>query len=123
MLVTLVCEQKIFSLHLPEKIAGKYWILDEDKPMSLNRILSIEADNSGKKWIVRADRKQKLYDEYQKEIQCLELEEGGLYPIQIGAGAGLSFLFAETFTENRGIYKKYALNGDATLNIGREGAN
>lgn len=123
MLVTLVCEQKIFSLHLPEKIAGKYWILDEDKPMSLNRILSIEADNSGEKWIVRADRKRKLYDEYQKEIQCLELEEGGLYPIQIGAGAGLSFLFAETFTENRGIYKKYALNGDATLNIGREGDN
>ena len=66
MLVTLVCEQKIFSLHLPEKIAGKYWILDEDKPMSHNRILSIEAHDSEKKWIVRVDRKQKLYDEYQK---------------------------------------------------------
>ena len=34
MLVTLIGEQKIFSMHLPEKISGKYWMLDEEKPLN-----------------------------------------------------------------------------------------
>lgn len=123
MLVTLIGDQKIFSIHLPEKIAGKYWMLDDEKPLDSGRILAIEADKGGEKWVVKAGRQLKLYDEKRKEIKKIELEEGELYHLSFGQGAQTAFLFAESFTEDRGIYKKYLVNSDMTLGIGRESSN
>lgn len=123
MLVTLIGEQKIFSIHLPEKIAGKYWMLDDEKPMNSNRILAIEADDGGERWIIKADRLLKLYDEKQAETKRLELEEGKLYQLSFGQGAQKAFLLAEAFSEDRGIYKKYVATRELTLNIGRENDN
>ena len=123
MLVTLIGEQKIFSIHLPEKIAGKYWMLDDEKTMNSKRILAIEADDGGERWIIKADRQLKLYDEKQAETKRLELEEGKLYQLSFGQGAQRAFLLAEAFTEDRGIYKKYAATREVTLSIGRENDN
>ena len=62
MLVTLIGEQKIFSVRLPEKIAGKYWILDDEKPVNSNRILAVEADDKEERWIIKAAGQLRLYD-------------------------------------------------------------
>ena len=123
MLVTLIGEQKIYSVHLPEKIAGKYWILDDEKSMSSNRILAVEADSGSQRWIVKADRLLKLYDEKQMEVKSLSLEAGKLYQAAFGQEMQTAFLLAEPFTEDRGIYKKYVANPDAVLSIGRENDN
>lgn len=123
MLVTLIGEQKIFSIHLPEKIAGKHWMLDDEKNMNNNRILAIEADAGGKSWIIKADRQLKLYDEKQEETKRLELEEGKLYQVSFGQNPQMAFLFVEVFTEDRGIYKKYLAAKEMTLSIGREKDN
>ncbi|MDE6015298.1 MAG: type VII secretion protein EssC [Acetatifactor sp.] len=123
MLVTLIGEQKIFSIHLPEKIAGKYWIVDDEKGMNNNRILAIEADDAGDKWVVKADRQLKLYGESQTETKQLELEEGKLYQMSFVQDAQRTFLFAEAFTEDRGIYKKYVATQNVVLSIGRENDN
>lgn len=123
MLVTLIGAQKIFSIHLPEKIAGKYWMLDDEKPMNSNRILAIEADDGGERWVVKADRQLKLYDDKQAEVKKFDLEEGKLYRLSFGQDAQTGYLFAEPFTEDRGIYEKYVVNADASLSIGRESDN
>ena len=123
MLVTLIGEQKIFSLHLPEKIAGKYWMLDDEKPMNSNRILAIEADDGGERWVVKSDRQLKLYDERQAETKRIELAEGKLYQLSFGQDAQTAFLLVEAFTEDRGIYKKYVAAQNAVLSIGRENDN
>lgn len=123
MLVTLIGEQKIFSIHLPEKKAGKYWMLDDEKPMNSNRILAIEADDGGENWIVKADRQLKLCDENQVEVKRFVLEEGKLYQLSYGQDGQTAFLFAEAFTEDRGVYKKYVANPDIALSIGRESDN
>lgn len=123
MLVTLIGEQKIFSVHLPEKIAGKYWIVDDEKFIGSNRILAVEADDGAERWVVKADRLLKLYDEKQMEAKSLALEEGKLYQVSFGQEAQTAYLFAEPFTQDRGIYKKYVANPDAVLSIGRENDN
>ncbi len=123
MLITLIGEQKIFSFHLPEKIAGKYWILDDERDLYSRRILAIEAGDGGERWIVKADRHLRLYDERLAQIKEVELEEGKLYQLSYGQDAQTAYLFAEPFTEDRGIYKKYVAHSDMTLGIGRERDN
>lgn len=123
MLVTLVGEHRIFSIRLPEKVAGKYWMLDDEKTMNSNRILAIEADDGGERWIVKADRQLKLYDEKQQEVKRFELEAGKLYQLSVGQKAQTAFLLTEPFTEDRGVYRKYVVNKDVTMSIGRESDN
>lgn len=123
MLVTLIGEQKIFSVHLPERIAGRYWIEDDEKSMNNSRILAIEAEDAGDRWVIKAGRQLKLYNEKQAEIQKLELEEGKLYQLAIGPEARPAYLLAEPFTEDRGVYRKFVANRDVTLRFGRESDN
>lgn len=123
MLVTLINGQKIFSIRLPERKAGKYWMLDDEKNMNGNRILAIEAEDGEDCWIVKADRRIRLYDEKQTETGRIRLEAGRLYQLSMGQEAQPAFLFAEAFTEDRGVYTKYAAAQDVTLHLGRENDN
>ncbi|MBD5532352.1 MAG: type VII secretion protein EssC [Lachnospiraceae bacterium] len=123
MLVTLIGEQKIFSIHLPEKAAGKHWILDDEKSMTNNRVLAIEADDARDGWVVKSDRHLKLYGEDGKPIKRIELEEGKLYPLSLSRDAQTAYLLTEPFTEDRGIYKKYVITQNVTLSIGRKNDN
>lgn len=123
MLVTLIDGQKIFNIHLPERKAGKYWILDDEKNINSNRILAIEADDREDCWVVRADRQIKLYDGNHAPADRIKLEEGKLYQLSIGQDAKTAFLFAEAFTEDRGVYKKYVAACNVSLRFGRENDN
>ena len=123
MLVTLIGEQKIFSVRLPEKIAGKYWILDDEKPVNSNRILAVEADDKEERWIIKAAGQLRLYDLNQKETKRLELEEGKLYQLSFGRGQQSACLLAEAFTEERGIYKRYVAIRNVTMSLGRNDDN
>ncbi|MCM1103362.1 MAG: type VII secretion protein EssC [Clostridium sp.] len=139
MLVTLIDGQRIFHVQLPEKIAGKYWIMDDEKTLGSSRILAIEADDEGKRWVVKASRRLRLYEETQgqsgnqdhlctdyaglSETKRIELEEGKMYRVSVGQNAQEAFLLAEPSTEDRGIYKKYVVTQDAMLEIGRKEEN
>ena len=128
MLATLVCEQKVFSVHLPEKCTGKYWIIDEEKPINTQKILSIEADESNGQWIIRNTKDVKLFEQKDNNLvqreQDIVLEEGHLYPLLLGKQQPQRvFLFAEPFTDDRSTFKKYNLLQDAVFNIGKSNEN
>lgn len=123
MLITLVCEEKIYSMALPEKIAGKYWIVDDEKPINNNKIFAVEANKTNDKWIVKADKKLKLYDEKKREIKEIEIKEGELLAVSLGKDQPLSFLLVESFTKDRGTYEKFMIHQDVALRIGRENDN
>lgn len=123
MLITLIDGQKIYSIRLPERKAGKYWMLDDEKSMNSNRILAIEADEGADCWTVKADRRITLYDEKMAETDMIRLEEGKLYQLSMGQEAQTAFLFTEAFTEDRGVYKKYVAARDVSLGLGRGNDN
>ena len=118
MLVTLVSQEKTFTLHLPEKCSGKYWITDEEKPLGKNRLLSIEADEVAKSWVIHAEKYVELLDSNRVKLSEICLEEGKLYPIVLGAERQQTFLFAEAFTEDRSTFRKYRAKGSVVLEIG-----
>lgn len=123
MLVTLISEEKICSIRLPEKILGKYWLCDDTKSIFTNKILAIEADSLGNNWVLNSERKQKIYDEHNNEIRNLIISERKLYQIKVGDTDKVSFLLVEPFSPDRGVYYKYVVNSNISLHIGRGNDN
>ncbi len=60
MIVTLMCEDKLYDVLLPKKICGRYWIEDPDLEITdqRKRIISIEGENDV--WKIVANQKLKL---------------------------------------------------------------
>ncbi len=119
MLVTLMCEDRLYYLLLPDKIRGCYWIEDPDLEITnpKRKMISIEGENGI--WKINAGRKLKLYNlEYTETIAQLELEAGKIYPIELTKGRK-GYIFTESYTKDRCTFKKYVVRPDCTINIGK----
>lgn len=132
MKLTLLSQQEISSLILPEKVVGQYKLRGRNNKGRLIDTVTIEAvhsaDGDEAQWIVKSNRRfvliEKDRDGNKKVIQSVRLEPVELYRIQSVDGA-LSFtLFTEPVTADRTQYKGYVLNKqNAALTIGRNENN
>lgn len=122
MLVTLMCEDKLYDLLLPAKIRGRYWIEDSDLEITnpKRKMISIEGENGA--WKIYAGRKLKLYDSRTAgAVAQLELETGKIYPVELQKRKG--YIFTETYTKDRCTFRKYAVQPNSTINIGQSSGN
>ncbi|MCI9147243.1 MAG: type VII secretion protein EssC [Hungatella sp.] len=118
MLVTLICEDNMYGELLPEKIQGQYWIEDEAREVTDpdRKLLGIEAEDGV--WKVKAGRRQRLFEmESGEEAAELRLSAGQMYMAQLSSGKR-GYIFTETYTEDRCIFKKYNVSVKARLHIG-----
>ncbi len=123
MLVTLICEDKLYGELLPEKVRGQYWIEDESKEITdpKRRLFSIEAEEGV--WKIKARRRMKLYQiESVEEKAELTLSVNQMYVVEFPSGEK-GYVFTETYTEDRCIFKKYKVPDEAKLSIGKKEGN
>lgn len=123
MLVTLLCEDKLYGVLLPKKVRGRYWIEDSDLEITNpdRKILSIEGENNV--WIINARRKLKWYSFDNADICArLVLEEGKMYPVELSTGRK-GYIFTESYTRDCCTFKKYFVDVDTTINIGKSQEN
>ena len=123
MLITLICEEHLYSVFLPEKIRGKYWIEDFEKENKdpKRRLLSIEEQD--RHWCVRSTRKLQLYQfEDMQPVPQIILEAGKMYAVELDKRRR-AYLFAEPFTEDRCRFQKYHVKSNSVLNIGSAEGN
>jgi len=119
MIVTLMCEDKLYDVLLPKKICGRYWIEDPDLEITdqRKRIISIEGENDV--WKIVANQKLKLSEaDSDKEVSQLLLESGKIYPIEFSMKKK-GYIFTESYTQDRCTLKKYLVSADHTINVGR----
>ncbi len=119
MIVTLICEDRLYGELLPEKPRGQYWLKDETKAVTdpKRRILGIEAENGV--WKIKSSRKFKLYEFHSNApIEVLELQAGQMYIVQFAKGKK-GYIFTEDYTEDRCIFRKYVVLSNTTINIGK----
>lgn len=125
MIVTLICEDRLYDVLLPEKTRGQFWMEDDSQETtSLKRkIFAIEAINGN--WQVRSDKRLKLY-ENGKEFPSdkIILETGQLYLAVWGKEeVRRGYIFVEDYTEDRCTFKKYQIVSNAIINIGKDETN
>ncbi len=120
MLITLVCKEKLHSINIPDKCNGKYWFTDNDRSISENRLLSVEADEDRNRWVIKSTLTVTLYDKNQRETDEVELHTGDLYFVRFGARKDNSgVIFVEDSEDESIIYTKFMVKRDGEIRIGR----
>lgn len=80
-------------------------------------MISIDGENEA--WKINAGRKLKLYSpEYTQMVPRLELEVGKIYLIALQKGRK-GYIFIESYTKDRCTFKKYTMQPNNTINIGK----
>lgn len=124
MIVTYMCEDRLFNVFLPEKVRGQYWMenLEESITSMSRKLFNIEAVDG--KWRIWANKTLKLYQEDETAAgEYIDLEEGHLYMVLLGKEQKKGYIFAERHDKERCTYTKYRVEQDTVLSVGKSGTN
>ncbi|MGN0578599.1 MAG: type VII secretion protein EssC [Ruminiclostridium sp.] len=125
MKLTLLSNNSISCITLPEKHLGKYWVRTRNEAGKLTDIVSVEALRSAKSeeedvWELKSNRRFKIVGSSDEVLQSVPLQLMSLYNIRSSDGRLRYTLFVEPVTEDRRLYSGYmALSGAASITIGR----
>lgn len=121
MIVNLIKEFQIFTITLPERIKGQFWISDKDQNGKLRKLIGIEARND--EWFIVGSSKAKLKNSNGTTIEERELKPLDLLFVSILGEDKQSIIFAEPIDESRKMFKRYVARCDDAYTIGRNGDN
>ena len=121
MIVTLLRQDGMNSISLPEKIKGQYWIMDYAPKGTQRSLMSIEGIDN--KWMAKSNKKVKLIGNEGQVLREQQLEPYNLYMIQIDDSQARDYLFVEPVTEDRKQYKKFLITPVGEISIGRAQKN
>ncbi|MBP5678410.1 MAG: type VII secretion protein EssC [Bacilli bacterium] len=80
MIVRLIKKKKIYNFTLPTKIAGNYWITDNDYLGNVRNLINVEEDNG--RWKIKSDFETKIMSG-EMEVESAYLKDYGLYFLKI----------------------------------------
>lgn len=129
MKLTLLSQKEYSSIILPEKHAGRYWVHGRNSSGKMKDIIVVEALRSMKSgsdshWILKSNRRFRILDKSNKEIQSVPLYPHELYRILSTDGSLEYVLYTEPLGDDRRRYSGYELIGSQiTLKIGRNPDN
>lgn len=111
MIVTLIFENELNPITLPEKIEGQYWLETKTR----KKIISIEAEDG--KWHLKSNRKARILDKDENLLKSIELETNNIHLVKIEDSIGV--IFIEKFSDNNQIFEKLVIKDDINISIGR----
>lgn len=117
MIVNLIKTEQMFSLTLPEKVKGQFWLNDFDEKGTLRQLVSIEADNG--KWCVKSNKKVIILGEGNTEIEKAELSSNSFLNLKEENTQERIVLFTEPIDETRQTLSKIAVHEGTIFTIGR----
>lgn len=121
MIVNLIKTDRMFSLTLPEKVKGQYWLNDFDEKGILRQLISIEAENG--KWCVKSNKKVSVLDAGNISVDKAELSTNSFLNLCIENTNEKVILFTEPIDETRQTLSKVVASEGAVFSIGRADDN
>ncbi|MFG6377074.1 MAG: type VII secretion protein EssC [Lachnospiraceae bacterium] len=117
MIVNLIKSNRMFSLNLPEKKKGQFWLKDIDFGRNKRNLISIEAIQD--EWVAKSNKNVTLLDKENRSISKLVIQPGVFIDLKIGKDLESAIMYADPETEGIKVYTKYLLNGVDEIQIGR----
>lgn len=111
----------MFSLTLPEKVKGQYWITDRDRYGKSRNLISVEAVKGV--WVVKSNKFVSVLDADERVVSHTALNPMSFINLKIADSDERIILFAESADLSRQKFKKYVVNKPVAFNIGRNNDN
>lgn len=121
MIVNLIKTDRMFSLTLPEKVKGQFWLNDFDENGMLRQLISIEAIDG--EWYAKSNKKVVILGEGNSRIDKSKLSSRSFLNLRIGNTEEKVLLFTEPVDETRQTLSKIAVSEGAIFTIGRDREN
>lgn len=117
MIVNLIEKYEMYTLALPTKVKGQYWLEDKDGRGQRRKLISIEAVDDN--WEIKNNRNVKIIGEENVECERFCLEPYHVYYIEDKEENEKIIIYAEEADPGRQILNKYLVHGSIVLFIGR----
>ena len=117
MQLTLVRNDTVFRLPLPEKVTGQYWLTAAEPDGSETQLLSVEG--VGGTWLLKSNRRAWVLDREKRRVAEAPLDVNDAYEIIVAATHERLLVRTEPTTDDRKKYIKYAVPRNARICIGR----
>lgn len=117
MRLSLVRGDAVFSLVLPERCQGRYWVTYRDgagRPVETVSIDGVEG-----KWVLRSNRSASILDSDRRRLPCVTLEAEHFYEIIVEESGEVLLLRSEPSADDRKHFTRFLLPTRATIKIGR----
>ena len=98
MIVRLIKKSKMYNFSLPTKVAGNYWLTDDDRSGNNRNLINIEAEDG--KWKIKSDFETKVMSGNQ-EIDSAYLTENSLYFLKINTDNEFVILYCSPSIEKK----------------------
>ena len=100
MIVRLIKKKKIYNFSLPNKVAGNYWITDNDYLGNTRNLINVEEYNG--EWKIKSDFETKIMSG-EKEVEAAILRDYCLYFLKINTDNEFVILYCSPSSENNTI--------------------
>ena len=117
MLVTFIKQTHIYSLSLPDKVHGQYWIKDMNEKGETFDLIAIEGING--QWVLRSNKRVRLLQANVAQKKNIPLKPLEFYDLQIRGEEDSAVLYTEPVTRDRKTYCKFRAKRSCELTIGR----
>ena len=117
MIVNLIKSTRIFSLTLPQKIRGQYWISDIDDNGMYRNLISVEAKNGT--WVAKSNKIASILESQSSAVKEIALTDGVFLNIKIVGSNERAILFTESLDSTRQTLIKIRATAADIFTIGR----
>ncbi len=121
MIVNLIKAKQMFSLTLPEKIKGQYWLSDFDDFGVHRDLISIEALDG--KWTVKSNKLVAVLDANNQPVESFEIQPMSFISLKCYNSDERIILYAEDIDPSRQTFTKFVMMESGNLTIGRNNNN
>lgn len=117
MIINLIKTKQMFSLTLPHKVKGQYWVTDIDDNGNARELISVEAVDGN--WVVKSNKSVSILNSENKPVENTVLKPANFFNLKIVGTDEVVKLFTESIDETRQTFKKVVIRNADALHIGR----
>ncbi len=121
MIVNLIKAKQMFSLTLPEKIKGQYWLSDFDDEGKHRDLISIEAVDGV--WTVKSNKFITVVDANNQQVEFAKIQPMSFLSLKYYNSDERIIIYAEDIEPTRQTFSKIVMLQPGELSIGRNTDN
>ncbi len=121
MIINLIKNREMFSITLPDKISGQYWLNELDENGKSKKIIGVEASQNH--WVLKSNRNVQIIGKNSELVKSTIIKEDSFFNLKVQNENSRVILYTEPITKSRNTFKKLVVKGPCSFTIGRADGN